>query len=311
LSIKTAFQKDNAENISPNFSNFETYRNVIQSRLNALNSNGEYGINSQDVLIPAFIAAYSGKDPNTASLTPFPKIPLPNWRVDYAGLKNLPVLKDLVSSINITHSYSSVFRINNYTNSLLYDNNIELSNSITNYPEPSVSNDNGLIPVYILNEVNIAERFSPLIGVNVRTKSRSTIKVEWKKERNLSLNLSNSQITEIQRNDISFDYGVTKKGWKFPFKIQGRTVTMKNDMDFRITFTIRDDKTIQRKIDDVTTVTAGNVNYQVRPTVSYVANEKLRLTMYFERNINQPRVSNSFPRATTAFGIQVRFSLAQ
>lgn len=311
LSIKTAFQKDNAENISPNFSDFETYRSVIQSRLNALNSTGEYGINSQDVLIPAFIAAYSGKDPNTSSLTPFPKIPLPNWRVDYAGLKNLPVLKDLVSSINITHSYSSVFRINNYTNSLLYDNALDLSNSITNYPEPSISNDNGLIPVYILNEVNIAERFSPLIGVNVRTKSRSTVKVEWKKERNLSLNLSNSQITEIQRNDISFDYGVTKKGWKFPFKIQGKTVTVKNDMDFRITFTIRDDKTVQRKIDDVTTVTAGNVNYQVRPTVSYVANEKLRLTMYFERNINQPRVSNSFPRATTAFGIQMRFSLAQ
>ena len=135
--------------------------------------------------------------------------------------------------------------------------------------------------------------------------------MEWKKERNLSLNLSNSQITEIQRNDISFDYGVIKKDWKFPFKIQGRTVTVKNDMDFRITFTVRDDKTIQRKIDDVTTITAGNINYQVRPTVSYVANEKLRLTMYFERNINQPRVSNSFPRATTAFGIQMRFSLAQ
>ncbi|MEQ6118517.1 cell surface protein SprA [Reichenbachiella sp. MALMAid0571] len=311
FSLKTAFVKDNAENISPTFSEFESYREIVQGRLNSYNKAGEYSLNSQDVLIPAFIAAYSGRDPNTISLTPFPKIPLPNWRIDYAGLKDLPMFKDLVSSINLTHSYTSTFRINNYTNSLLYDNAIELSNHITNYPSPTLSNDNGLIPVYILNEVSIAERFSPLIGVNVRTKNRSSAKIEWKKERTMALNLSNSQVTEVRSSDISFDFGTTKKDWKIPFKVQGRTISIKNDVTFRMTFTVRDTKTIQRKIDDVTTITAGNINYQLRPTVNYVANEKLNITMYFERNINQPRVSNSYNRATTAFGVQMRFSLAQ
>ncbi len=311
LSFNTAFVKDNPDNTSPTFTNFENYRSIIQTRLNALSDAGEYGINSQDVLVPAFIAAYSGKNPNTVSLTPFPKVPLPNWRLDYAGLSKLPMFKDLVSSINITHSYTSSFRINNYTNSSKYTNTPDLSQSITDYPRATISNDSGLVPVYILNEVSIAERFSPLIGVNVRTKSRSTAKVEWKKERNLVLNLSNSQITEMRSSDISFDFGTTKKDWKIPFKVQGRTMTIKNDIRFRMTFTIRDTKTIQRKIDDVTTITAGNINYQLRPTVSYVANEKLDITMYFERNINQPRVSNSYNRATTAFGVQMRFSLAQ
>ncbi|MEQ9285336.1 MAG: cell surface protein SprA [Cyclobacteriaceae bacterium] len=311
FSLNTAFVKDGPENSSPTFTEFEVYRKVIQNRLNGLNGSGDYGLNSQDVLVPAFIAAYSGRDPNTVSLTPFPKIPLPNWRVDYAGLSKLPMFKDLVSSINLTHSYTSTFRISNYTNSLLYDNALELSNDITNYPRASISNDSGLIPVYILNEVSIAERFSPLIGVNIRTKSRSTAKIEWKKERNLALNLSNSQVTEFRNSEISFDFGTTKKDWKFPFKVQGRTMTIKNDIQFRLTFTVRDTKTIQRKIDDVTTITAGNINYQLRPTVSYVANEKLNITMYFERNINQPRVSNSYNRATTAFGVQMRFSLAQ
>ena len=311
FSLNTAFDKDFADNTSPTFILFESYREIIQNRLNSTNSAGEYGINSQDVLIPAFIAAYGGQNPNSVSLTPFPKTPLPNWRVDYAGLSNIPAFKDLVSSINITHSYSSTFRINNYTNSLLYDNALELNNDVTNYPQASLSNDQGLIPVYILNEVTIAERFSPLIGVSVRTKSRSSIKVEWKKERNLALNLSNSQITELRSSDISFDFGMTKKDWKIPFKVKGRVATIKNDVQLRVTFTVRDTKTVQRKIDDVTTVTAGNINYQFRPTLSYVANEKLNITMYFERNINQPRVSNSFNRATTAFGVQMRFSLAQ
>ncbi|MFY0651426.1 MAG: cell surface protein SprA [Cyclobacteriaceae bacterium] len=314
FSLNTAFRKDNAENLSQTFAEFEAFRSVIQDRLNSSTTAGEYSINSQDVLVPSFIAAYSGRDPTTVNLTPFPKIPLPNWRVDYAGLSKLPIFEDLVSSINLTHSYSSVFRISNFTNSLLYDSNttpLDLSNDITNYPRASIPNDNGLIPVYILNEVTIAERFSPLIGINIRTKSRSTVKAEWKKERNLTLNLSNSQITEIQSSDVSIDFGVTKKDWKIPFKVNGRTMTIKNDVQFRVTFTVRDTKTVQRKIDDVTTITAGNINYQFRPTVSYVANEKMNITMYFERNINQPRVSNSYPRATTAFGIQLRFSLAQ
>ncbi len=314
MAIKTAFEKSDTIS-SPTFSNFEEYRSVVQARLNAKNPNseGSYGLNSQDVLIPAFIAAYSGKSPESVALTPFPKIPLPNWRLDYAGLSKIPALKDIFSSINITHAYSSNLSISNYTNSSAYSgNNLTLDNDITNYPLASIANDKSeLVPVYIINDVTISERFSPLIGINIRTKNRTTMKLEWKKERMLSLNLSNSQMNEVSSSDVAFDFGFSKEKMKLPFKIKGRTSVINNEIQFRMTLTVRDTKTVQRKLDDVATITNGNINYQLRPQLSYSANSKLNLTMYFERNINRPRVSNSFDRANTAFGITMRFSLAQ
>ncbi|MEO9965994.1 MAG: cell surface protein SprA [Reichenbachiella sp.] len=314
LPIRTAFEKDNSENISSTFESFVESRDIIRRRLNLLNSNGEYDINSQDVLIPAFIAAYTGQSASSVKLTPFPKTPLPNWRVDYAGLSKIPAFQEVFSSINLTHAYVSTFSITNYTNSLLYSDQsaLELTNSILDYPMASREGENGsLTPVYVINQVDIMERFSPLIGINVRTKGKITSKIEYKKERSLSLNLSNSQVTEIKSNDVAFDFGITKSKMKIPFKIKGRTVTIDNDIQFRFTFTVRDTKTVQRKIDDVQTVTNGNINYQVRPTISYVANQKLNITMYFEKNINQPKVSNTFNRSSSSFGVQMRFSLAQ
>ena len=46
---------------------------------------GGYGPTSQEVMIPAFLAAYTGRDPSNSKLTAFPDIPLPNWRITYDG----------------------------------------------------------------------------------------------------------------------------------------------------------------------------------------------------------------------------------
>ncbi|MCZ6899436.1 MAG: hypothetical protein O7F74_04285, partial [Bacteroidetes bacterium] len=171
--------------------------------------------------------------------------------------------------------------------------------------------DNGrIVPIYIITQVGLREQFSPLLGISVRTKTRLTARAEYKIERSLTLNLSNSQVTELRSNDLTLEFGLTRANFKIPFRIQGRTVRLKNDLTFRVNFTVRDTKTIQRKIEDINTITSGNINYQVRPTVSYAVNNRLNLQFYVERNINEPRVSNSFKRATTAFGVQVRFSLS-
>jgi len=162
-----------------------------------------------------------------------------------------------------------------------------------------------------MNSVVISERFAPLIGINIRTKSRVTARIDYKKERNLALNMSNAQITELKSNDLSVDLGFTKANMKLPFKVRGRTVSLNNDLTFKFNFTLRDTKTVQRKIDEVNTVTAGNINFQLRPQISYVLNQRLNLNFYFERNVNTPRVTSSFPRSTTAIGAQIRFSLAQ
>lgn len=313
MTINTAFDKRGLDNSSEAFDQFRRNIETIRLKQNALNGNdpGFYDSLSQDVLIPALIAAYSGKDADQVRLTPFPEIPLPNWRVDYNGLSKIPVLASIFSSVTLSHGYRSVYNVNNYTSNLDYTDNLTFDQSFREYPRAYLTNDSGRFqPVYIINQVTIAEQFAPLLGLNIRTKNNITSRVEYKKERNLSLNMANSQITETINNDVTLDFGLTKDDFKLPFKIRGRTITLENDVTLRVSMTIRDSETIQRKLEGESKVTNGNTNFQLRPSFTYKLNDKLDLTMYFERSVTEPKIS-SFKTATTAFGTQLRFSLAQ
>lgn len=310
--LKTAFAKDDAQNNSPLFHNFERYRHTIKSRLEMENPGGEYSINGQNVLVPAFLAAYSGNTGEDIGLSPFPKFPLPNWRVEYRGLSRIPALQEYFSSINLTHNYSSSYDVSNFSNSLLYQNGLELYNTLQTIPQPSITDEFGAyIPVFILNQVVISERFSPVIGVDLLTKDRMNVSFEYNTERNIGLNFSNAQVTEQKSQDFRFDLGYTKAGVRIPFKIQGRQEVLSNDLTIRISTRIVDTRTIQRKIEGINTVTNGNLNIQFRPTIGYVVNQKLNVSLYFDRTINAPKVSTAFRRSSTAFGGQLIFNLSE
>jgi cell surface protein SprA len=168
-----------------------------------------------------------------------------------------------------------------------------------------------LIPVYVISQVMISEQFAPLVGVNLRTKSKLNFRFEYKTKRDLALNISNSQITELTSKDWSVDLGWTKNNMKLPFKTQGRVITLKNDITFQLNMSIANNQTIQRKINEVNTITNGNLNYQLRPNISYLVNQKLRVQAYYERSINEPLVTNTYRRSTTRAGVKVLFNLSQ
>jgi cell surface protein SprA len=310
--IRTTFKGDDRNNISPVFTQFENNRSTIQSRLNAQNPGGEFAINGQDVLTLSFLAAYSGKDADRINLNPFPTVPIPNWRVDYKGLSQIPALREYFSSINLTHGYASTYEVSNFSNSLLYQNGLELYNRINQIPGASLTDEFGLyIPIFILNQVILTERFAPLIGISLLTKDRLNITMEYNVERNLGLNFSNAQVTEQNSRDFGFDLGYTKAGVKIPFKIQGRQEVLKNDLQIRLTTRVVDTRQVQRKIEEVNTITNGNLNLQIRPTIGYIINQNLNIQLYFDRTINDPRVTTAFRRSSTAFGGQLRFNLSQ
>lgn len=314
--IRTAFNSDNNDKESSVFKKFEENLAIIGNRFASIPGiPGELDSASQDVLIPAFIAAYTGKDPNAISLSPFPSTPLPNWRVDYSGLSKMAGFKDIFQSVTISHAYASSYSVVNYTNNNKYDDQrlINFNVPVEDYNRTyfGVTKDGELDPIYSISQVLISEQFAPLIGVNVRTKNRVTAKLEYKTKRDLVLNISNHQISELNSKDVSFELGFTKNNMKLPFKSQGRTIVLKNDVTFRMNVTVSDTKTIQRKIGEEGTVTNGNVNFQLRPNLNYAVNQKLNVQAYFERTVNNPLISNSYRRATTRFGFAVRFNLAQ
>ncbi len=312
LMLGTSFSRDDSQNNSPIFTDFETNRSIIKSRLDALNPGGEYSINGQDVLIPAFLAAYRGKDASDFNLNPFPKTPLPNWRIDYRGLSRLKGLSDMFSSINITHGYTSTYDVSNFSNSLQYQQGLELFNRLQDIPLANqLTTEGQYIPIFVLNQVVLSERFDPLIGLDLLTKDRFSIAVNYNKERALGLNFSNSQVTEQRTTGFGLNLAYTKAGMKIPFKIQGRETVLKNDVQMRLDLKVGDTRQVQRKIEEESTVTNGNLNIQFRPTIGYIINQNLELTIYFDRTINDPRVTTAYKRATTSFGGQLRFNLSQ
>ena len=320
IAINTSFIRDRKSGRSTVFENFIRNRSDIKNRMAAdnPNKNGQYSENSQDVLILAFLAAYTNRDPLKINTSPFPLIPLPNWRIDYSGLSKIKLLKKYFSSINLSHSYSCSYSVSSYTTALDYNDLLDLltlESNVENYNNKntyaSKTTNGEFIPVYVINNISIKERFSPLIGIKLRTKSKMTIDISYKKQRNLSLDLSNTQVTEVKNQDLELGFGFTKKNVKVPFKVRGETVILKNDLAFKFNLTLRDSKTTLRSFDQEPEITGGTKILQIEPTLSYKVNKRLNVQLFFTRAVRDPRLSSSFKNARTEFGTNIRFNLSQ
>lgn len=315
LAIGTFFVDDKSDNTNATFTEYENNRQVIKDRLEAENPNKNYtyNINNQDVLIPAFIAAYGGKDPKKSSYSAFPRIPLPNWRVDYAGLPTLfPGIKKVFPTISITHGYNSTYNVSNYaSNGKYYGIDNINKESPQNYVFASNGDDStGFRPINIIQSVSIIERFAPLLGINLKTKNNMNFRFEYKTDRNVALNLNNAQITDNRNEEVVFGFGYTKSNLKLPFLYRGREVILKNDVQFRVDISRRESGIVQRKIDGKPVVTSGIITYQVTPNIGYQLNQRLNIQVYCEYRLNQPKLSNSFRSSSFQFGVRFRFSLS-
>jgi len=321
----TAFMKDDPENGYTNevFETFLDNRLITTARLNEINyaldtpeANGYYegfGPISQNVVIPAFIAAYTGKSAEEVSLDPFKTKVQPNWRITYDGLTKIPAIKKYFKQFNLSHTYRSNITTN-------YINNLNYSADAQGRP---TSLDQSEFPNFIsqrqINTVTITEQMSPLLGfdmtINNKKKNEPQLKVEYKRDRTIALGLTNYQITETKGNSIVFGVGYKikdvpnpfgrAKGSKLPIKLLDKT-----DINIRVDFTIRDNSTLIRKIAEMQNqVTAGQRLYSIKTSADMNVSDKLTIRFFYDHQITQPKISTSFPTSNIATGISLRFSL--
>lgn len=322
LTWGTAFEKIKSNNQynSENFNRFKEYTRIISSRLaerreEADNSyapgdneymNG-YDITSQEVLIPAFLAAYSGKDPEKIPLTAFPSIwgIMPNWRITYDGLSRLDFVQKYFRSVSISHAYRSSFNIGAYSTNLLYLEDEDGLNHIRDVQDNFITRDE-------VATATINEQFSPLVNIDLNFKNSLTARVEIKKSRTLALSLSNNQITEVKSDELIIGLGYRFDEVQLIIRLGGSERELKSDLNLRADLSIRDNKTIIRKlIEDVDQPTAGQRIVSIKTTADYVLSDRFNLSLFFERVVNNPFVASSYPTANTNFGFSIRFTLAQ
>ncbi len=279
-------------------------------------ANGTFNLNSPDVLIPAFMAAYTGKDVNRVNTNPFLSFwdILPNWNVNYNGLSNTEWVRDKFRSISITHGYSNRYSIGNYSSFSTWvgadgDNSALgfIRDVQTNMPIPSMA--------YDISTVSLNESFSPLIGVNVAMKNSMTTKAEYRKQRNLSLNLNSTQLIEALADEFVVGFGYVVNDFDVVLKLKSaKRQTVKNDLKLNMDFSYKDIKSLLRKINEtenITQASSGNKVVTIRFTADYVFSSKVNLQLFFDRQMTAPLVSSSYPVSSTNLGLSFKFLLTR
>jgi cell surface protein SprA len=304
----TSFQVDDDNFVSPVFQQMLDNRAVISQRLGVLDPLSDppepdslywlgYGGTNQDVVIPAFIAAYTGKSADKVTLNPLKQAPLPNWDITYDGLTKLDLFKKFFRTFTLNHSYRSNFSIGNYQNNLLYS--------------PDTTDVNGnFLPKRVITVVTISEQMRPFINFDATLQNSLLAKFEYNRDRNLSMSLTNYQLTEVRGQEFVIGSGYRFKGVKFPIEIGGKAP--KSDLNLRVDLSWRRNNTVIRKMEEGTNqVTAGQDILSIKTSADYVIDQRLNVRAFYERVINNPVISTSFPSANTNLGISLRFTLAQ
>ncbi|MBE7177078.1 MAG: cell surface protein SprA [Mucilaginibacter polytrichastri] len=312
LSLGTAFAKESGiNNISSVYQRFLANRQVVSQRLGAINPNSTgpategfsdgYSRNNQDVVVNAFLAAYQNKDVGSMKLGAFPNIPIPNWQITYNGLSRLKLFQELFDSFDLRHGYRSAYSVNSFNTLVRYQ---EVNGGAAVRDE---SND--FLPFYQFGQVSLFEQFVPLLGCDIRFKNSMTANLEYRKSRSLNLSLANSQLAQLNENIIVFGFGYRTTKFRFPLGLFGTGKT-NNDVDFKIDFALRDNKTIIYRADVSTAeISSGAQNITVRPTIDYIMNQRFNLRLFYDSNITRPYTSQTFNTAYTNFGVSLRLLL--
>jgi cell surface protein SprA len=328
VALKTFFDKHDPNTISKQFNDFQQYRVTISNRVAALNPYWNqqkdpegyaigYGKYAQDVLVPSFIAAYTGKDPGKVNLlnqtnsnirsNPFSgMLPMPNWNVLYNGLSNISGISNLFSNISLTHGYNGSLSMNSFNSSLLYADRSRFG--APSFLDPVSGN---YVPYFLIPNITISERMEPLIGLNLTTVTQWSVRFEYKKSRMLALSLVDYQLSENNSTEWVVGTSFRKRGLKLPFNIPGlNNNKLANDLTFRLDVAMRDTYNSNSRLDQTNAYgTGGQKEITLQPSIDYVLNSKINLKFFFDQRKATPYISSSPPITNTRAGVNVRIAL--
>ena len=275
---------------------------------------GAVGDNTADVLVPAFLAAYTGRDPYSVRLNPFMSLlqVLPNWSVTFDGLGKLPWMRDHFKSVNLTHAYTCKYAIGSYSSYSTWTPADGLSNKQVGFIR-DVETENPIpSSAYDISSVNLSESFSPLIGVNMTMKNSLSAKVEYRKQRNISLNVNSVQISEGHTDEFVIGAGYTIKDLSFIAKSGGAQKKVSNDLKLNVDVSYKDIKTLLRKVEEgITQASSGNKVFGIKISADYVLSQKINLQLFYDHQGTTPLISSSYPTKADNFGINIKLMLTR
>ncbi len=257
---------------------------------------------SQDVLTHAFAAAYMGKNPGKMDIsTPFMKIPLPNWRLNYNGFTKIKGMDKIFQSLSLVHNYTCTYQIGSYASNISYVEGGVARNTLGDY-----------LPQYELNQIALSEQFGPLIGFDMTLKNSMLLKVEYKQSRNVALSFANNQITETSAQEISVSGGYRFKDLKLGLVFSGVKRQFVSDLNVTAGVGVKNNQTMLRKIqEEVDQVTAGMLTATINIAAEYQFSQLVGLKFFYDHTINRPKLDNQYNNMNFEVGISINLMLSQ
>lgn len=331
FALGSGFERSTLDNNygSDVFDKFLEYREVISERLakqraaedntydpnyNPSDSGQREGYDgfsliSQDVMLPAFLAAYGGYDVNNVDLNARPAFPMPNWNLNYNGLMKLDFFKKYFQAFTLSHSYRSIYTMSSFVTNLQRQQRY-----LNGEDENDIRNENGdFLSEYQVASVTVSENFSPLIGFNMRMKNNTLFKVEFKRDRMLNLSIVNNQMTETKGTEVVIGAGYIVKDVRLKFiKVGANRKPVQSNLELKLDFSLRDNQTVIRRIyEELTQVTAGQNVYSIKFSADYQINSRITARFYYDQIVSKFKTSNAFPTNNVTSGISIRFNLGQ
>jgi cell surface protein SprA len=310
--IKTAFSTSD-ENGSAAFDDFRTNRLTIANRLagqrgidinNPANLDAEgyplgYSKNNQAVLLPAFLAAYSGTNTKDVSLGIFRNFPIPNWAVKYNGLMRFEFFKKAFKRFSLQHNYRASYTINAFRSNFEYDkapNGVDASGNFFNKT--------------IMSNVNLVEQFNPLLRMDFELKSSLKVLTEIKKDRALSMSFDNNLLTEVKGIEYVVGLGYRFKDVIFSSRLADNpTGIIKSDINLKGDLSYRNNQTIVRYLDYDNNQLAGGQNiWSLKITADYSFSKNLTAIFYYDHSFSKAVISTSFPLTNIRSGFTLRYN---
>lgn len=307
IMIGTVFSKSD-EFDSETFEKFKENRITIANRLvsdrgqnpGTLDGDGfpqRYGKTQQEVLLPAFFAAYTGQDVNRVNLDAFREIPIPNWNIKYTGLMKNRWFKKKFKRFSLSHGYRAAYSINSF------QTNLEQENTATD-PETE-----DFLPENIINNVVLTDQFNPLMRVDFEMKNSFSFLAEVRTDRTLSLSFDNNLLTEINGKEYTLGLGYRFKDVKFVTNIGGEKTRLKGDLNLKADLSLRDNITIIRNLDiDNNQITSGQQLMSIKFTADYALSKSLNALFFYDHSFSQFAVSTAFPQTTINTGFTLRYN---
>ncbi len=290
--------------------------------------NGDVSIYSADVLIPAFLAGYTGRNAERIDLTPLPPLSsmMPNWNLSVSLTTLMPTLQEQVNELMIIHRYLSQYRIGSYNTHLTWvaaDNEQGfVRDAVTGNPLPSSP--------YNIQSVGILESFNPLIELRATFHNDMNLSLRLNRTRSLNLAISSHQLIEMNDNDlvVGAGYRIVDFGRLIGFSIasrnqnrnqplqrqdQGKAVSneeraFRNDLTLRLDLSFRNTHTLIRRMEEEYSQPASGIQTgTIRFSADYAVSRQLTLRAFYDHMVQKPLVSSLSPATTQSnAGIAMR-----